>query len=45
MYDAVAVEVLDGEADLIRQLLDPMLRQLELPRLYVVEEVAALHIF
>jgi len=44
MHNAVAVQVLDGDADLIGQLLNTLLTQLETPELDIIKEVLALHV-
>lgn len=44
MHDAVVVQVLQSKYELIRQLLHPLLTEVEVPCLEVVEEVGALHV-
>lgn len=44
MHNSVAVQVLDGLPNLVRNLLDTLLCKLEVPNLNVVEEVFALHV-
>lgn len=44
MYNTIAMQILNGNANLVRQLLDSLLCQLEISELDVVKEILALHV-
>lgn len=45
MHNSIAVKVLDGDSNLVRQLFHSLLTELEISELDVIEEILSLHVF